>query len=127
MEYTVRIEEVCLVRSRAGRVDSSLCGRFEQAYAAWKRSWDDPLIAVSSAPGARATTPEFLDLIALGRAIVPLLMEKLTNPDDFFALVAVDQLCPELRIDKSLKDESILLGEQGRAVETLRHWLQAMN
>jgi hypothetical protein len=33
-----------------------------------------------------------LELITLGPEILPLLMGKLTDPDEFFALVAVDRL-----------------------------------
>ncbi len=76
------------------------------AYAAWKAAWSHPLIVVSSAPAARAQTVEFLELITLGPEILPLLMEKLTDPDEFFALVAVDRLaaCSELQVTHELDD-----------------------
>ena len=78
-------------------------------------------------PATRANSIEFLELVSLGPGILPLLMEKLTNSDNFCALVAVDRLLrPELRIVKELDDESALLGEQGRAVETVQRWLQSV-
>ncbi len=74
---------------------------------------------------ARAQTVEFLELISLGHDILPLLMEKLTDPDEFFALVAVDRLArPELQITRELGDEAVLLGEQGRAIETVQRWVE---
>jgi hypothetical protein len=118
-------EQLDYVKARAGQVDRQLKERFEKAYAAWKATWSHPLIVVSSAPAARAQTVEFLELIALGPEILPLLMEKLTDPDEFFALVAVDRLArPEFQVTHELDDEAVLLGEQGRAIETVQRWVQ---
>jgi hypothetical protein len=54
-------------------------------------------------------------------------MEKVTNPDEFFALLAVDRLVrPDLQVHFPVQDERVLLGEQGRAIETVRRWLQSL-
>lgn len=112
------------VRSRGAQVDKQSKERFDKAYAAWKATWSHPLIVVSSAPAARTQTPEFLELISLGSGILPLLMEKLTDPEEFFALMAVDRLArPELHVTRELDDEAVLLGEQGRAIETVQRWI----
>jgi hypothetical protein len=117
-------DQLNYVRTRATQVDKQLKDRFEKAYAAWKTSWAHPLIAVSSVPSARAQTTEFLELISLGPDILPLLMEKLTDPDEFFALLAVDRLArPELQVTREMDDEAVLLGEQGRAIETVQRWV----
>ena len=109
---SLNADQLNYVRARVAHTDKSLRERFENAYAAWKAAWDHPLIAVCSAPAARAQTTEFLELISLGSDILPLLMEKLIDPDDFFALVAVDRLArPELLITHAIDDEAILLGE----------------
>lgn len=51
-------------------------------------------------------------------------MEKLTDPDEFFALMAVNRLArPELRPIRELDDETVLLGEQVRAIETVQRWV----
>ena len=85
-------DQLAYVHARAGEVEKDLRAQFEKAYARWRATWSHPLIAVSSAPGARAQSIEYLELIALGPEILPLLMEKLTDPEEFFALVAVDRL-----------------------------------
>lgn len=119
-------DQLNYVKARAAQVDRQLRERFDKAYTAWKATWIHPLIAVSSAPAARAQTVEFLDLISLGPGILPLLMEKLTDPDEFFALVAVDRLIrTELQVMHEVDDEAVLLGEQGRAIETVQRWVQA--
>jgi hypothetical protein len=121
---TLTADQLNYVRKRAGQVDKQLKERFDIAHAAWKATWSHPLIAVSSAPAARAQSIEFLELIALGPDVLPLLMEKLTEPDEFFALVAIDRLAPpELRVTHEPDDEAVLLGEQGRAIETVQRWV----
>jgi hypothetical protein len=121
---TLNTDQLNYVRARAAQADKQLRERFDKAYAAWKATWDHPLIVVSSAPAARAQTIEFLELVALGPEILPLLMEKLTDPYEFFALVAVDRLAPpELQVTREVNDEAVLLGEQGRAIETVQRWV----
>jgi hypothetical protein len=117
-------DQLNYVRARAGQVDKRLKERFDERYAAWRASWSHPLIAVSSAPAARTQTTEFQELISLGPGILPLLMEKLTDPDEFFALMAVDRLArPELHVIREPNDQAVLLGEQGRAIETVQRWI----
>jgi hypothetical protein len=113
------------LKDRVKNVEPELKRRFAHAYTAWKESWDHPLIAVSSDPATRTQTPAFLELIALGPQIIPLLMEKLTNPNEFFTLQAVDRLSrPEFVISDHPDDPALLLGEQARAIETVRHWIR---
>jgi hypothetical protein len=113
------------LHQRAAAVDPTLGQRFEAAYAAWKKACDHPLIAMSSNPLSRTHTPEFLELIALGTDILPLIMEKLTDPDEFFALAAVDRLIrPEFVVSHEPDDPVVLLGEQGRALETVKQWIR---
>jgi hypothetical protein len=113
------------VKERVGGVAPELRGRFERAYAAWKEAIAHPLIAISSDPAIRTHTPAFLELVSLGPVILPLLMEKLTHPDEFFALQAVDRLNrPEFVVSRAPDDPAVLLGEQGRAVETVKQWVR---
>lgn len=99
---------------------------FSQRYERWKKTWEHPLIMISSVPGDRAKSIEFLELISMGSVIVPLLVDKLREPSEFFALVALDRLLDErLLITRDIEDEAVLLGEQGRALETVKRWVQA--
>jgi hypothetical protein len=99
--------------------------RFEKAYQNWKEAGSHPFIVISSNPASRTQTPAFLELISLGPAIMPLLMEKLTNPEEFFALQVADRLLrPEFVVSLDLDDPAILLGEQGRAIETVKQWIR---
>ena len=51
-------------------------------------------------------------------------MEKLADPEESFAPVAVDRLVrPGLRVTHEPGDEAVLLGEQGRAFGTVQRWV----
>jgi len=124
MLHELSEEERIILGKKVGAVDVRLRHEFEKRYSAWRATWGHPLIAVSSAPYHRTNSTEFLDLIALGRDIVPLLMEKLSRNEDFFALQALERLGrAELFIRRDPKDPAILAGEQGRAREVLKRWI----
>lgn len=113
------------LKTRAEQVDPTLRERFEQSYRKWQEDWEHPLIAVSSDPATRAQPPAFLELIALGRDILPLLMERLTDAEEFFALQAVDRLLrPEFVVRHDPAEPGALLGEQGRALATVKQWIK---
>lgn len=112
------------LQERAAQVDAQLKERFEHTYQHWKDARTHPLITISSDPGARTHTPEFLELISLGSSILPLVMEKLADPDEFFALQIADRLIrPEFVVSWAVDDPRVLLGEQRRAVETVKQWI----
>lgn len=113
------------LKERIQRVDPELRDRFDKSYRAWREVWDHPMIVISSNPRDRTHTPVFLELIALGPDILPLLMEKLTLPDEFFALQAVDRLVkPDMVVRFEPTDPAALLGEQHRAFETVKRWIR---
>jgi hypothetical protein len=118
-------DDIKFIRSRVQQVNRELKTRFDQAYHTWKETWNHPLIAINSSPTSRTQTPAFLELISLGPEILPLLMEKLTDPGEFFALQAVDRLFrPQFVISYPPEDPATLLGEQERAIETVKQWVR---
>ncbi len=120
-------EQSDLVREHADRTDLALRSQFDAAYAAWRATWSHPLVIVSSSPADRSQSLQFLELVAMGPGILPLLMEKLLDPDEFFALVAADRLLPPpLVVVRDIDNEVVLQGEQGRAIETVQRWLASV-
>ena len=118
-------EERKLVKERAPEVPEEIGTGFKSAYEPWKKSWDDPVVALSSIPLDRAKSWEFADLIALGLGVLPLVMEKMVgDPDQFFALQIVDNLAKdELMVEWDPADPVVLEGEQARVKATVRRWL----
>ena len=62
-------------------VDPELRRIFEDAFGAWKQTWFSGGLAINSNPHSRAVGKEYDALIALGSAIMPLIVEKLPEPD----------------------------------------------
>ncbi len=116
--------ELDALKQKSSSVSDDVRRRFEAAYGAWVKTWEHPSIVVSSNPTDRTQSLQFLDLIALGPEILPLLIERLAVSDEFFALQAVDKLLPQPHIVMlELEDPRVLGGEQERAALTVKRWL----
>jgi hypothetical protein len=117
--------ERAALRREISRVAESIRREFEKRYAAWRKTWSEPHLAILSDPTSLRFSKEFAVLAALGRDIIPLVVEKLAQPDEFFALQLYDALQEDssLRVDLNAEDEQIFLGEQGRAERVVKHWL----
>jgi hypothetical protein len=112
------------IKQKASAVSKDVTERFNIAYKAWVETWEHPLVIVSSNPSDRAQSTQFLELIALGPQIIPLLIERLATSDEFFTLQAIDRLLPASHlVSLELEDPRILGGEQERAAATVRRWL----
>jgi hypothetical protein len=99
---------------------------FGDLFAAWKKTWFRGGLAINSNPHTRALGLEYDALIALGPAILPLLVEQLANPDNFLALQLYDamQHNPRLVVHFEADDDRVLEGEQGRAARVIQAWFQ---
>jgi len=105
-------------------VPEQLRADFDKAFAAWKNTWFSGGLAISSNPHTRAIGKEYDALIALGPAILPLVVEQLADPENFFALQLYDaiQANDKLLVQFEPDDERILEGEQGRAQRVVQAW-----
>jgi hypothetical protein len=113
-----------LLRDQINLLPSALRATFNKAFTAWKDTWFAGGLAISSDPHTRAIGKEYDALIALGPAILPLLIEKLADPDNFLALQLYDAMQADERLVVQFQpdDEPILEGEQGRARRVVRAW-----
>jgi hypothetical protein len=113
------------LREERSSVAAELRDAFEAAFNAWKDTWFSGGLAISSDPHTRAVGKEFDALIALGPRILPLVVEKLAEPDNFLALQLYDAIQPDERlvIQYGPEDERVLEGEQGRARRVVQAWL----
>jgi hypothetical protein len=106
------------------RIPAQLRAAYERAFAAWKATWFGGGLAISSNPQTRAVGKEYDALIAMGPAILPLVVESLADPDNFFALQLYDAIQPndQLVVQFEPADERVLEGEQGRARRVVQTW-----
>ena len=106
------------------RIPADLRAAYDRAFAAWKATWFRGGLAINSDPHGRAVGPEYDALIALGPDILPLVIESLADPENFFALQLYDaiQPNPQLLVQFAPDDERLLEGEQGRARRVVQAW-----
>lgn len=125
--YALSEQELTVIKEKVDAVDELLKERFDQVYAAWQRTWQDPRIAESSNPADRTHSQQFIDLVALGPDTIPLLMQKLQDPEQFFALQVVERmLLSDIVFRPRMGDIAVLGGEQLRAHETIRRWVSTV-
>lgn len=99
---------------------------FESLFEAWKQEWKtNPITLFSNNTNDAKKLKQYPELLAMGNYIIPLLLEKLLNEENFFALVLYDDLQQnsQLKITYNNKDNNCLEGEQNRAKRTIKLWL----
>jgi hypothetical protein len=106
------------------RLPERLRVAFDKAFAAWRGAWFGGGLATSSNPHTRAVGKEYDALIALGPAILPLVVEQLADPENFIALQLYDALQSDekMLVQFDPDDERILEGEQGRSQRVVQAW-----
>jgi len=125
MKATITAKERGALKSIAADVDAKTKRAFETDFPAWKKTWFEGGLAISSDPHTRTVGREFDALVALGPKILPLVVERLADPDNFLALQLYDtlQTNSKLIVQFEPDDERVLSGEQGRALEVVKQWL----
>ena len=78
--------EATTLQEAVGNIDLHIRQEFEARFTAWQYTWMAPHTAHLSDPSFVQYNQEFLALIELGEQIVPLLIEKLLDPENFFVL-----------------------------------------
>ena len=112
------------LKAQRAEVPAELREKYERAFRAWRDAWFRGGLMVNSNPHSRAIGREFDDLIALGPSILPLVIESLAEPENFFALQLYDALQSDekLLIQFAPDDERLVEGEQGRALRVVQTW-----
>jgi hypothetical protein len=118
-------EQIAAVHYQAMRLPLALRQRFEERFAAWKKTWQDPQIAVSSNTKSVTHSKEFHELIALGKYTLPAIAEKLLDPDNFFALQLYDILQDDRNLVLSSPEDGFE-GEQTRARKTIQLYANSL-
>ena len=115
----ISIEQRSRLDAEIAGVPAELRASFDELYRDWRRTWQRPDILVSSNSKAVKDSDEFRALASLGPKVLPLIVDKLLQPSEFFAL----QLYDTIERRPNLREENRDLGEQKRALATARRWL----
>ena len=117
------------VLERSKKVDSEIVSKFESLIAAWKNEINtNPKTMFSSSTLDYKQLPQFKSLQEMGSVIIPLIMEKLLDEENFFMLPLYGtlQLDSNLKIVYNKNDRKCLEGEQNRARRTVRMWVNSL-
>ena len=94
------------------------------------KTWHAPHTAHLSNPAFVKDNKEFVALMKMGTDILPLVVQKLTEPKNFFALQLYDSLQSKGEKDTIVhinpEDDTMLEGEQGRAAQTVEQWVSSL-
>jgi hypothetical protein len=121
-------EEINLLKALIKEIPREKAADFEKRFSAWKRIWHTGSHAFSSDPYTRTKTAEYRELVAIGKEILPLLVNKLMDETNFLALPAFEELAANKRliIPINAADEKVLEGEQGRTFRTVKNYLASL-
>jgi hypothetical protein len=108
------------ISAAAERVSQELRAAFEAAITAWEDSWTwQPIPPLGN--------ESFAELMALGDATIPLLVDRLRDPDKWPAIYILEHFLPaELTVTLDPDDPDTLLGEQFRARATALSWARSL-
>ena len=125
IETVDRDGQQALLRDAVSTVSQSVVDEFERRFSAWKETWVAEHTAHLSDPSFVTNNEEFAALVALGPEILPLVIGKLIDPDNFLALQLYDavEIDPGALVGIDPGDDVILEGEQGRARRTVERWI----
>ena len=121
-------EQVQLLKKQTLQVPKKTILEFEKQFEDWRNSWFSGRLAINSNPSIRTNCYEFFRLVKMGGIIIPLIMQKLIEKENFFALQLYTrvQSNTELIADHNLFSENFLSGEQGLANKNLQLYLQSL-
>jgi hypothetical protein len=105
---TITYEQRTRLNVEIAQLPADLRARFDERYRDWRKTWERPDILISSNSRAVRNSEEFGALVALGPPVLPLVVDKLLQPEEFFAL----QLYDALQDRPELRDEYWEQGEQ---------------
>jgi hypothetical protein len=117
------------LRSEVDGVNDVVRSAFERELRAWRATWDEDENAFVQDTRALAKGEAFGALVAMGRPIIPLVVEAMLEPPDGFVVlplydVLVLQYRPDLVLLRAPGEPKYLEGEQGRARDSAKLWLR---
>lgn len=120
-------EEKAYLQQMCTEVAPTIKDEFEKRLKLWNQAIKaNPATLLSNDTHDYANLPQFDTLVEMGPSIVPLIVDKLCDEENFHLLVLYDTLQAELakRITYEKGDVRALEGEQNRARRTVKLWVE---
>ena len=110
------------IKELASQVPDSIRNRFANLVDKWNIAIDhNPKTRYSASTYSYAKLPEFIPLKSMGKQIVPLIMERMINPCDFYFLVLYEAV---MEGNETNDDSMFSESEQIRAIRCVKKWLE---
>lgn len=121
-------QQLSRIRKLASLVNKQTQTAFEIAFSNWKKEWlSNPQTIISSNTHDAKKLDGYITLKSMGKAIIPLVVNKLVEEDNFFALVLYDDLQQnekeKISYKQGIDEDWLFEGEQSRARRTVKLWL----
>lgn len=120
-DWTFTTKEKQIIAEAVAAIPDSTRQRFEKNYKAWKDACDKDLnVRLSSRTDASKNVKEYKTLVDMGKKIIPLLIQKMSEDinRNFFDLVPYNDLEGNTRLKVT-----IMTSEQERAYRTVLLWI----
>lgn len=123
---SVSNDQLLILKKEISMLPKKLVTEFEKLFEDWRNSWFAGRLAINSNPAARTSCYEFFKLLKMGSVILPLIVGKLTERENFFAVQLYErlQLNKGLVVKQNLYSNDFLTGEQGLAIKTISLYLE---
>ena len=110
------------IKELASQVPDSIRNRFASLVDKWNIAIDhNPKMRYSASTYSYTELPEFIPLKSMGKQIVPLILERMINPCDFYFLVLYEAV---LEGNETNDDSKFCESGQIRAIGCVEKWLE---
>lgn len=117
--------ELRVIQSETDRIPMKIGEAFEEKFSYWKKQWKtEPFMSCSNTNDLKGA-PGWRELYEMGEEILPLVVRKLCDEENFPALVLYDDLQREENLVIGYTKDWIE-GEQARAARTVEKWVRSM-
>jgi hypothetical protein len=116
--------EVAELRHEIAAIPREIRRAFDQRYRTWRNTWDSPALAVLSDTRSTRNSAEFAALVGLGPQILPLLIDKIAHPQEFFALQVYEVLRPDWSANIEADGKPVFASEQAKARRAVKDWFR---
>lgn len=114
--------ELRVIQAEIDQIPAEIQNEFDEKFDFWKKQWSEIPFVFSSNTNDFKDAPGWNALLGMGEEMLPLLLQKLCDEENFPALVLYEaiQNNKDLIVDPM---EDWLAGEQTRAIRVVEKWI----
>lgn len=115
------------IKEKVAEVPKKLVLEFEKNFEDWRNTWFAGRLAINSNPDYRGHCIELFKLLKMDKAVIPLVVQKMTEKNNFFALQLFNRMYSVDDTESETAFTSICIeSEQERVHKTISRYLSAV-